>query len=214
MALAKGPLRDQVDRVTEEIEVKSMDEETRRILQASSAVIENEDGKTVGMVSILSDITKQKKLDEMKSAFVAQVSHDLRTPLFAIEQSLHLLLEKEPLEITPERQQFLSITQRNISRLSRLVNDLLDVAKLEAGQMRLRKLSFKICDLIHHTAETVRGWAGNRDVKIEERYPQKDLEVEADPDRLSQVMTNLLGNAVKFTPSGGTITLNVDPNHM
>ncbi len=213
VALAKGPLLDETSGITKEIEVKSINDETRRILQASSAVIENEEGKTVGMVSVLSDITKQRRLDEMKSKFVAHVSHELRTPLVAIEQSLHLLLGKETGEITPEQEKFLSIAQRNISRLARLVNDLLDVAKLEAGQMKLNPIPFKICDMVHHVVETVRSWAENKEVAIEEKFPEADVEVEADPDNLIQVVTNLVGNAIKFTPERGQITLEVDPHY-
>jgi PAS domain S-box-containing protein len=213
VALAKGPLRDQAEHVTKEIEIRSVRDETRRILQASSAVIENEDGKTVGMVSVLSDITRQRQLEEMKSAFVARVSHELRTPLLAIEQSLALLLEKEAGAVTAHQEQFLSIAHRNIARLSRLVSDLLDVAKLEAGQMRLERMEFKICDMVHHVVETVRGWAGNRELAIEEVYPDADPEVEADPDRLTQVVTNLVGNALKFTPPGGKIRLEIDPQY-
>jgi len=212
VALTKGPLLDEANEVAKEIEVRSIDDETRKILQASSAVIENEQGETVGMVAVLSDITKQKKIDEMKSKFVAHVSHELRTPLLAIEQSLRILLSKEVEAVSPEQEKFLQIADRNISRLSRLVNDLLDVAKIEAGEMKLKPISFKICDMVHHVVETVRGWAENKKIAIEEKLPVPDVEVEADPDRIIQVVTNLLGNAVKFTPDGGRVTLEIDPN--
>lgn len=213
VALTKGPLLDESNEVTKEIAVQSIDDETRKILQASSAVIENEQGQTVGMVAVLSDVTKQKKLDEMKSKFVAHVSHELRTPLLAIEQSLQILMAKETGAPSPEQEKFLEIAERNISRLSRLVNDLLDVAKIEAGEMKVKPISFKMCDLVHHVVDTVRGWAESKKIKLEERMPAADIEVEADPDRLIQVVTNLLGNAVKFTPDGGKITLEVDPTH-
>ena len=198
--------------MAKEIEVRSIDDETRKILQASSAVIEDQEGETVGMVAVLSDITKQKKLDKVKSKFVAHVSHEMRTPLLAIEQSLHILLSKEVEAVSPEQEKFLQIADRNISRLSRLVNDLLDVAKIEAGEMKLKPISFKICDMVHHVVETVRGWAENKKIAIEEKLPVPDVEVEADPDRIIQVVTNLLGNAVKFTPDGGRVTLEIDPN--
>ena len=212
VALTKGPLLEDANEVTKDVEVRSIDDETRKILQASSAVIENEQGETVGMVAVLSDVTKQKKLDEMKSKFVAHVSHELRTPLLAIEQSLQILLSKEIEAVSPEQEKFLQIADRNISRLSRLVNDLLDVAKFEAGEMKLKPLSFKICDMVHHVVETVRGWAQSKSIALEEKFPVPDIEVEADPDRIIQVVTNLLGNAVKFTPDGGRITLEIDPN--
>lgn len=212
VALTKGPLLDEGPEVGKEIEVRSIDDETRKILQASSAVLQNEQGRTVGVVAVLSDITKQKKLDEMKSQFVAHVSHELRTPLAAIEQSLAILQAKDTGEITPAQEHFLSIAQRNISRLSRLVNDLLYVAKLEAGQMKLNVIPFKICDMVHHVAETVRALAESNGVAIEEKFPETDVEVEADADRLIQVITNLTGNAIKFTPSGGKITVEIDPD--
>lgn len=214
LALAKGPLRDDAEHVTKEIELRSSNEETQRIVQASTAVIENEDGKTVGMVSVLSDITKQKHLDEAKSKFVAHVSHELRTPLLAIQESLSLLAGKEVGEVNPEQEKFLSIAQRNISRLSRLVNDLLDVAKLEAGKIELRPMPFELKDMVHHVVETVQSWAESKKVAIEEVYPKKPIQMVADPDRLTQVVTNLLGNAIKFTPEGGKIGVAIDPNQL
>jgi len=212
LALAKGPLTDADDRLTKEIELRSVDDETRRVLQASSAVIENEEGKTVGMVSVLNDITKQKALDEAKSKFVAHVSHELRTPLVAIDESLAILMREEVGSVSPEQEKFLGIARRNISRLSRLVNDLLDVAKLEAGKIDLRPVPFQVKDLVHHVVETVRGWANERGISLEEKYPHEDVALEADPDRLIQVVTNLLGNAIKFSPQSGTVAVEVDDN--
>lgn len=214
LALAKGPLRDNGKNITKEIEVSSVSDETRRVLQASTAVIENEEGKTVGVVAVLSDITKQKKLDEMKSKFVAHVSHELRTPLLAIEESLGLLLGGASGEISPDQEKFLSIGHRNIGRLSRLINDLLDVAKLEAGKMELHPITFEINDMVHHVSETIRTLAEGKGVTIEEIYSRGGVEVEADADRLTQVVTNLLGNAIKFTPEGGKITLEVDTDRL
>jgi PAS domain S-box-containing protein len=211
LSLTKGPLDDETDPVTKEIELRSVDDETRRVLQASTAVIENEDGTTVGMVSVLSDITKQKQLDEMKSKFVANVSHELRTPLLAIEESLGLLLGGVVGEVGTEQGKFLSIAQRNITRLSRLINDLLDVAKLEARKMEIRPVTFELNDLVHHVAETLRSLAESHGVTIKEQFPEGGIQVEADPDRITQVVTNLMGNAIKFTPEGGAVTLEVDP---
>jgi len=214
LTLTRGPLDDDTDPVTKEIDLRSVNDETRRVLQASTAVIENEDGSTVGMVSVLSDITKQKQLDEMKSKFVANVSHELRTPLLAIEESLGLILGGVVGEVDTEQGKFLSIAQRNITRLSRLINDLLDVAKLEAGKMEMRPIDFELNDLVHHVAETVRSLAEGQKVTIKEELPEGGVQIEADPDRITQVVTNLIGNAIKFTPEGGTVTLKVDPTRV
>jgi len=209
LTMAKGPLRDDADPVTKEIELRSVNDETRKVLQASTAVIENQDGSTVGMVSVLSDITKQKQLEEMKSKFVSNVSHELRTPLLAIEESLSLLLTGVVGDVPPEQGKFLSIAQRNINRLSRLINDLLDVAKLEAGKMDMKPIDFDLNDLVHHVSETVRSLAEGQGVTIEEKFPGAAIKMEADPDRLTQVVTNLVGNAIKFTPEGGRITVEI-----
>jgi len=214
LSLTRGPLDNDVDPVTKEIDLRSENDETRRVLQASTAVIENQDGTTVGMVSVLSDITKQKQLDEMKSKFVSNVSHELRTPLLAIEESLGLILGGVVGEVDTEQGKFLSIAQRNITRLSRLINDLLDVAKLEAGKMEMRPIDFELNDLVHHVAETVRSLAEGQKVTIKEELPEGGVQIEADPDRITQVVTNLIGNAIKFTPEGGTVTLKVDPTRV
>jgi len=214
LVLAKGSLGDETDNITKEIEFRSASEETQRIVQASTAVIENQDGKTVGMVSVLTDITKQRQLDEAKSKFVAHVSHELRTPLLAIQESLSLLMGKEVGEVTPEQEKFISIAHRNITRLSRLVNDLLDVAKLEAGKIELRPIPFELKDMVHHAVETIRSWAESKGVAIEEVYPENPVPMVADPDRLTQVVTNLISNAIKFTPEGGRISVEMSPDQL
>ena len=88
------------------------------------------------------------------------------------------------------------------------------MAKLDAGKMELHPIAFEIVDLVHHATETVRSLAEGKNVTIEEMYPEKSVQMEADADRLTQVVTNLLGNAIKFTPEGGKITLEVDPDRV
>ena len=214
MALAKGPLHQESDRITEQIELKSLNDETRRVLQASTAIIEHEDGSTVGMVSVLSDITHEKQLHEAKAKFVSYVSHELRTPLVAIGESLSILLNEEAEGISPSQQRFLSIAHRNIGRLFRLVNDLLDISKLEAGKLDLSPVTVQIKEMVHHVVETIGSWANDRRITIEERYlePDKDMVLEGDADRLTQVMTNLMGNAIQYSPENGKILIEVNPN--
>lgn len=204
-----GELKDSEDHVTKQVEVISIKDETRRVLQASTAVIENEDGETVGMVSVLSDVTRQKELDGLKSKFVANVSHELRTPLVAIQKSLALILGKEVGEVNPEQRRFLNIAQRNIERLSRLINDLLDVSKLEAGKLTLKPKRVPARELVMHVISTVETWMKDKHIKLETKFSEEGLQFEADPDRLTQVITNLMGNAIKFTPDSGTITVEV-----
>ena len=190
-----------------EIELVSQQDETRKILRASSAVIENENGQTVGMVSVLSDITKQKELDRLKANFIASVSHELRTPLVAIDKSISLILNKNAGEITPTQEQFLTIAARNLNRLSTLVNDLLDLSKLEAGRMDMRRKLAPIASVINESAAGLNNWAKTKSVNLETKIQDGLPEVNIDPDRIIQVLNNLIGNAIKFTPSNGTITV-------
>ncbi len=161
------------------------------------------------MVSVLSDVTRQKELEELKTKFVSNVSHELRTPLVAIQKSLDLIIQKELGEVNPDQQKFLDIAHRNISRLSRLINDLLDISKIEAGGMSLKPKRFKTQELVAHVTGTLETWAKNKKIRFLTRYSDPALEVEADFDRLTQVLTNLMGNAIKFTPDNGDITIEV-----
>lgn len=206
VSLASGNLKD-ADENTKKVEVISLNDDTKRVLQASTAVIENENGQTVGMVSVLSDVTRQKQLEELKDKFVANVSHELRTPLVAIEKSLALILEKELGDVTPDQQRFLEIARRNIGRLSRLINDLLDVSKLEAGKMNLKHELISVKDAVQGVVGTLQTWANDKKVDLKMELSDEKMTLECDPDRLTQVLTNLAGNAMKFTPEGGTITI-------
>lgn len=190
-----------------EIELISKQDETKKVLRASTAVIENENGQTVGMVSVLSDITKQKELDNLKSAFVANVSHELRTPLVAIDKSLTLILEKEAGELSATQEQFLSIAQRNLKRLSGLINDLLDLSKLEAGKMDIQRKPNSINNVIQETIDTLNNWAKSKSITLEKKIEDLLPDVEIDAGRLTQVFNNLVGNAIKFTPNDGKITI-------
>lgn len=195
------------DKEEREIELTSRQDTTKKILRASTAVIENENGQTIGMVSVLSDITKQKELDNLKSAFVANVSHELRTPLVAIDKSLTLILDKEAGELSQTQEQFLSIAQRNLKRLSALINDLLDLSKLEAGKMEVRRKRMAINNVIQEVIDSLNNWARSKNITLEKKIEDLLPDVEIDPDRLVQVLTNLVGNAVKFTPNDGKVTL-------
>jgi PAS domain S-box-containing protein len=193
------------EREDQEIELISKDDETKKVLRASSAVIESENGQTIGMVSVLTDITKQKELDRLKSSFVSNVSHELRTPIVAMEKSLSLLLSETTGEISETQEQFLSIADRNLKRLARLINDLLDLSKLEAGKLEIRREPCSIDKILNESIEALDNWAKTKSISIERRFQEGLPEVNIDPDRIIQVLTNLVGNAIKFTPNNGRV---------
>jgi two-component system, NtrC family, sensor histidine kinase KinB len=200
-------VKDSPDLQDREIELVSKASETKKVLRASSAVVEDENGQTVGMVSVLSDISKQKELDQLKSNFVSGVTHELRTPLVAIDKSISLILTKSVGEISPAQEEFLSIAQRNIKRLSNLINDLLDLSKLEAGKMEIHSRASAIEYAINESVGGLENWAKTKAIHIEKKIEAGLPEINIDPDRIIQVFNNLIGNAIKFAPNNSSITI-------
>lgn len=193
-----------------DIELFSKNDATKKILRTSSAVIADQNGNTVGMVTTLNDVTKQKELEGVKATFLANVSHELRTPLVAIDKSISLMLDNATAEISEEqKKQFLSIAQRNLRRLTLLINDLLDLSKLEAGKMTLKRRAASIEKVINESAQTLDNWAKAKAINIRFNIPQTLPEISIDPDRITQVLTNLIGNAIKFTVEKGDIIISV-----
>ena len=200
-------LKSTPENTDKEIELTSQQDETKKVLRASTAVVENESGQTVGMVSVLSDITKQKEVDQLKSNFIANISHELRTPLVAIDKSISLLLAKEGDELSATQDEFLSIAKRNLKRLTTLINDLLDLAKLEGKKMSLRTEAVSVESVINECIDSLNIWANTKFISLKKNIQEGLPPVNIDPLRVGQVLTNLLGNAIKFTPNNGTITL-------
>jgi signal transduction histidine kinase len=138
---------------------------------------------------------------------VSSVSHELRTPLVAIGKSLSLLLSKTAGHLSNPQEEFLSIAQRNLERLSRLIDDLLDLSKLEAGKMELRPAPAALGKIINESIEGFSAWAKSKTITIKKEIQESLPQINIDHDRMSQVLSNLIGNAIKFTPHEGTITV-------
>lgn len=189
------------------IEFKAKDESTRRVLRSSSAVIQNENGQTVGMVNVLTDVTKQREVDDVKNKFVSNVTHELRTPIVAMQKATSLLLNQQAGPLTDTQQNFLSIVSRNLGHLSRLVEDLLDIAKLESGKMRFKMAPCRVERVINDVCDTLETWAKSKEIHIAREIDRSLPEIPCDPDKITQVLNNLIGNAVKFTPQNGKISV-------
>lgn len=193
-----------------EIVVSANQDNTKKVLRASNAVVTDENGNTVGMVAVLSDVTKQRELDEMKSEFVSKVSHELRTPLIAMRHSLSILIDQVAGPMSEEQQKFLEISQRNLDRLTALINDLLDLSKLEAKKMELRLAPMAAGSVIDSVVQSLGAWAKSKLLTLAVKITPDLPEAQADAARVAQVLTNLLGNAIKFTPANGTVTVSAE----
>ncbi|AEH50660.1 sensor histidine kinase [Pseudothermotoga thermarum] len=148
------------------------------------------------IVILMHDITKEHELNEMRKEFVSNVSHELRTPLTSIHGYAETLLN-DP-DIDPEtRQRFLSIIENEAARMTRLINDLLDLERLESGEARFEFQPVDLCSVIKYVLSIVEPLAVQYGVKVE--YSCQDIVLEADQDRLIQMLVNLVDNAVKYT---------------
>ncbi len=164
------------------------------------------------VLCILRDITERKRIDRLKAEFLSVVSHELRTPLTSISGSLALIAAGVTGELPPQALTMIQIAQRNSERLVRLINDLLDLQKIESGTMPLHIEPVEVLPLVEQALEANYAY-GSRygvDFVLEPNGTESSaLWVEADADRLTQVVTNLLSNAAKFSPAGSTVVVEV-----
>ncbi|HVP38191.1 MAG TPA: ATP-binding protein [Candidatus Saccharimonadales bacterium] len=150
---------------------------------------------------------KTRELDRLKSEFVAVVSHEVRTPLTAIRGSLELLGNPAYWELRPPQRELLDICQANTDRLMMLINDILDFSKLEANRMALARTQVRLADVCRQAATNIRSLLDKKQIRLTLEMPEPEGESEVDPHRVGQVLTNLLGNAVKFSPPETEIIL-------
>jgi len=175
------------------------------IYQVQNAIVRGEDQRPMGTVMIFNDITEIRNLERMKSAFVATVSHELRTPLTAIKGFISTLLMDSEDAFTPEeRREFYSIIDQETDRLTRLINDLLNIARIEAGESL--KPVYKQVDFYTLSKKVVmiQQQATSKHTIIHD-VPPGLPKIIADEDKVDQILTNLLSNAIKYSPNGGEV---------
>jgi PAS domain S-box-containing protein len=202
-----GALRD--------IEVRSKRKDGEMIyLSLSVSAIRDVEEKIVGFLRVAKDVTEKKRyerrlkeLDQMKSDFVSNVSHELRTPLTSIKGSVDNMLDGLTGTLNEKQMRYLTRIKANTDRLSRLINDLLDLSRIEAGRTELRPATLSLTALAEEVAEQLRPLATEKLIRLELPPPDLQVTVWADRDKVTQVLMNLMGNAVKFTPPEGKVTV-------
>ena len=148
-----------------------------------------------------------RKIDGMKSEFVSVASHELRTPLAAIKNAVQLILKGKTGEINENQIKFLSMAERNINRLTNILNDLLNLSRIESGKIELKFNSVALKEVIELTASSLRPHAEGKSLQIEVEIPEQLPDVYGDKEKIEQILTNLIGNAIKFTTDGGKILI-------
>jgi two-component system, OmpR family, sensor histidine kinase VicK len=178
------------------------------ILRANFSVIQKETGFVNGLITVLHDITEQEKIDMERREFVANVSHELRTPLTTMRSYLEALAEGawEDQEIAPH---FLNVTQTETERMIRLVNDLLQLSKMDSKDYRLTKEWVDFIPFYHRIIDRFE-FTKKQNVTFERKLPDHSVFVEIDEDKLTQVLDNIISNALKYSPEGGKVTFKID----
>lgn len=171
--------------------------------------LRDEAGEITAFLGIATDITERKKVDRMKTEFISTVSHELRTPLTSIRGALALVTGGVLGELPAAAKPLIEIAHKNSERLILLVNDLLDMEKIEAGKMEFNASSVKLMPLLQQALDENQGYAEQYEVRLELQSDLSGTMINVDANRMMQVLANLLSNAVKYSPSGGKVLLAV-----
>jgi signal transduction histidine kinase len=194
-------LREAADEETfDEFEVAA----TGRVFQGFTSPVRDTQGGFVGRIWTLREVTQQRELERLKDEFVATVSHELRTPLTSMMGFLEMLRDGDAGDLTEDQARFLTIVYRNSQRLQRLVGDLLFVARLDANGLELELGEVEVDDVVRDITESTTALVRSRDLDLV-FVPGAVPPLEGDAERVAQVVTNLISNAVKFTPPGGRV---------
>ena len=175
-------------------------------LQVTATPIADLDGTTPLFILVFHDITELKKLETTRRDFVANVSHELRTPLTAIRGYAETL-QAGALDDPQLARKFVGVIERHSERLTRLTNDLLTLSDLELGRTEIQPITMPVAPTVEAVLEALRSRAVDGQVDLRAEIPADLPSIHADPDRIEQVLVNLVDNAVKYTPAGGRITI-------
>ncbi len=174
-------------------------------------VIKDQNNTVIGYLFIATDISERKRSERMKNEFISTVSHELRTPLTSIRGSLGLIKGGVSGDIPPHAKKLVDIAYTNSERLIRLINDILDIEKIEAGAMEFHLQKVELLPEIVRSIKMMANYAMQYNVNIQLKETLAEVEAIIDPDRFEQVMNNLLSNACKFSPSGATVDVEMIP---
>lgn len=193
--------------ISKEISEKG-DKQIAETIKKSTTIIQNEEGKVVGSVSIPTDEAKLKQTEKLKEDFIANMTHELRSPLTSIKAALDLLSKEKKMEDSSKN--LLSTAMRNSNRLNALINDILDFSKLESGKMIFHSAPSSPVEMVHEAVDSMKAWAKSKRITLTQINEENLPEIYVDKKKLVQILINLISNALKFTSTGGKIEISVD----
>jgi PAS domain S-box-containing protein len=213
LGLYGGQARDWMAAVARWADLKGIDEYLAAQLEIGDRIVSVHlapvlmSEEFLGTVSVFRDVTTEVEAERTKTEFVSTVSHELRTPMTSIKGYADLLLMGAVGSLTGDQHRFLTIIKSNTDRLTLLVNDLLDISRIESGRLILTPRVIHVSDLIGQVIAAMEGRAIERGLDLRSDLPPVLPEIFADPDRVIQILTNLVGNACRYTPSGGEVVV-------
>ncbi|QKS73091.1 cell wall metabolism sensor histidine kinase WalK [Paenalkalicoccus suaedae] len=178
------------------------------VIEANFSVIEKENGQENGVIAVLHDVTEQERVEEERREFVANVSHELRTPLTSMKSYLEALQDgalQDP-DIAP---QFLEVTANETDRMIRLVNDLLQLSKMDSKDYNMNVATIHAPQLINQVVDRFEMSTKNQAIDFKRKIVDEPIAIKGDRDKLMQLMDNIVSNAVKYSPEGGSITVSL-----
>ncbi|MBL0385505.1 HAMP domain-containing protein [Tumebacillus sp. ITR2] len=194
---------------TEQMKEVTFFKPVERTVEVYISPIQSNYNRIAGAVVLMHDVSDWRRLERMRSEFVANVSHELRTPITAVRGFAETLLDGA-MDNPEISKQFLQIILDESTRLTRLINELLELSKIESGHIQFHYGPVDLVKLAERTVLRYRHQAEQAGVTLRFEMPASGVEFEADGDRVSQVLINLLGNAIAYTPSGGNVTVHVE----
>lgn len=183
--------------------------ETARFYKVNAGNVKALKGENLGIVTVVHDITLEKQIDDLKEEFLHSITHDLRNPMTSIKGFLKFLLDGIAGEINEQQKKMLTTMDRASEKLLTLINDILDIAKLEAGKLDVALEQTNLREMGTHIIEVAQGIAQRKQITFEFSFDESLNPINADKKLVERVITNLIGNAVKFTPDEGHIILEI-----
>lgn len=185
----------------------TLTEPVHRIVKIKTNPVIDSAGEYVGCVKSLHDVTAEREIAQMKNEFVSTVSHELRTPLTSIKGYVDLILDGETGEINEIQREFLGIVKQNSDRLVSLINDMLDISRIESGRIHLKIEPLDMGDLVTGVIDTFKAVVSQTGHQLSAELAQPLPLAAGDRDRVGQVLINLVSNAIKYSPAGGAVTV-------
>lgn len=199
--------------VTDEITIQSPDDNEETVLGVRCIPFRDRLNRSLGTVTLLQDITALKKINQIKTDFVSMVAHELKSPLNSIMMQLNVVLEGLAGELTDKQRQILTRNHDKIRSLTDMTSELLDLAKMESGLINQEKQELDLIEIMQDQVEFYREKAGLKSIEIQATSPERKALVMGNKHNIEEVFSNLISNAIRYTPNSGQINITVESGY-